>query len=443
VSATRWLAVLLAAVVVIIGTIAAVGMTSHSLRGTDDGGTVPVYHRPAIPPAPASAVGSIAVNSPVRTFSSWLDGAQVNAMSTAQWDQVARQNSVVVLNSWDYWLIPVLKRANPKVQVWVYKDLSGIRSDDCNTPSGLCGSCPPGVADSPYLSSGMGYCWVLRNHPGWILRKAQSGKPLRFRGYANIWETEYGNPGYLHVWLRNVLADVRSHGWDGVDVDNALTTATAYGISTKYSTNASVQAATYTALRTISPTLQRAGVKSVFNVGFAPMFPGLWNHWLRAADGLEQQFYLSYSDRPTALGTGWQAYQAEVSACASQHKTCWFHTGGYYASVTPRTRDYALASYLLAAGGQQLLSVGTIGPSLAQAQPCLRLGQPKGQTQMVGMAWRRSFSHGVAVVNPTGSKMSVPLGRTYVDSSGHALSAVTLGPASGAILGVPGTSQCG
>ncbi len=439
---TRWLAVLLVGLVVIIATIAAVGMSSHNLRGTDDNGTVgPIYHKP-LHPAPAAVVGSIAANSPVRTFSSWLDGAQVNAMSTAQWAQIAQQNSVVVLNSWDYWLIPVLKRANPKVQVWVYKDLSGVRSDDCDTPSGLCGSCPPGVVDSPYLSSGMGYCWLLRNHPSWILRKASNGKPLRFRGYADIWETEYGNPGYLSVWLRNVLADVRSHGWDGVDVDNALTTATAYGISTEYPTNAAVQAATYSALREISSTLGRAGVKSVFNVGFAPMFPGLWSHWLSAVDGLEQQFYLSYSDRPTALGTGWQAYQAEVSACASQHKTCWFHTGGYYASVTPQTRDYALASYLLAAGSQQLLSVGTINPTTAQAQPCMRLGQAKGPTQMVGLAWRRNFSRGIAVVNPTGSKMSVPLGRTYVDANGRDLSAVTLGPASGAILGLPGVSRC-
>ena len=67
----------------------------------------------------------------VKTFSQWLDGAQVQATTKAQWATVARGNAIVVLNSWDFRLIPVLKRANPRIQVWVYKDLSGVRSDDC------------------------------------------------------------------------------------------------------------------------------------------------------------------------------------------------------------------------------------------------------------------------------------------------------------------------
>ena len=87
----------------------------------------------------------------VKTFSQRLDEAQVQAMSTAQWIAVARANSVIVLNSWDFRLIPVLKRANPKVQIWVYKDLSGVRSDDCTTRSGNCGNCGPGVTDSQLL----------------------------------------------------------------------------------------------------------------------------------------------------------------------------------------------------------------------------------------------------------------------------------------------------
>ena len=105
----------------------------------------------------------------VKTFSSWLDEAQVRATTKAQWAAVARDNEIVVLNSWDFRLIPVLKRANPKVQVWVYKDLSGVRSDDCTGPRGSCGACAQGVTDGIYLSSGMGYCWVKRHHPDWLL----------------------------------------------------------------------------------------------------------------------------------------------------------------------------------------------------------------------------------------------------------------------------------
>ena len=62
-------------------------------------------------------------NCSPRTFSQWLDAAQVKATTRAQWVTIARDNTIVVLNSWDFRLIPILKQANPDVQVWVYKDL--------------------------------------------------------------------------------------------------------------------------------------------------------------------------------------------------------------------------------------------------------------------------------------------------------------------------------
>lgn len=89
-----------------------------------------------------------AKSAPLRTFSQWLDEDQVAQMTSAQWAVVARRSSVVVLNSWNYRLIPVLKRANPHVKVWVYKNLSGIRSDDCVTSQGSCGGCHRGARDS-------------------------------------------------------------------------------------------------------------------------------------------------------------------------------------------------------------------------------------------------------------------------------------------------------
>jgi Hypothetical glycosyl hydrolase family 15 len=372
----------------------------------------------------------------VKSFSEWLDEAQVQATTKAQWAAVARSNTIVVLNSWDYRLIPVLKQANPKVQVWVYKDLSGVRSDDCTTSGGNCGTCAQGVTDSSFLSSGIGYCWVKRHHPGWLLDAAGTGRPLEFKTYPQTWETDYGNGSYQRQWLQNVLADVRDHGWDGVDVDNALTVAAAYGVAAKYPTDAAVQAATYSALRTIGPALHKAGVPAVFNVGYATVFPGLWQHWLGPVDGLEQEFYLSSSAEPNAVGTAWSGYEDEVSSCAAQYKSCWFHAGEYSAGVTSQTRQYALASYLLATDGRQLLSVGAV--TSKAFEPDLTLGGRLSVMFQVGAAWRRYFSQGVAVVNPSAGMLVVPLDGTYLDSSGHRVDTVTLGPASGAVLRATG-----
>jgi hypothetical protein len=313
----------------------------------------------------------------------------------------------------------------------VYKDLSGVRSDDCTTRDGECGACR-GVSDSRFLSSGIGYCWLRRHHPGWLLRAAATGRPFRFRGYPDTWETDYGSGAYQNQWIRNVLADVRSHGWDGVAVDNALTTATAYGTAARYPTDASVQAATLSALRRVGHALRAAGVGSVANVGYATRFPGLWQRWLGSVGGLEEEFYLSYTTRPNAVSSQWGAYETEVSSCAGQHKVCWFHAGSYSPAVTPQTRGYAVASLLLATDGHQLLSVGAFGS--AALAPRVSLGSPRGAMSRLGRAWRRSFAGGLAIVNPASSTSVAYLGSSYVNEAGRRVSAVLLPPASGDIL---------
>jgi len=385
---------------------------------------------PGVPAARDRGVSAVKA-SQIRTFSEFLDAAAVSATTAAQWARIARDNAIIVLNSWDYRLIPVLKRDNPRVQVWVYKDLSGVRSDDCTTASGDCGSCPEAVSDSPYLSSGLGYCWILRNQPGWLLAAAATGRPLQFRGYPHAFEADYGNAAYQQQWLRNVRADVRSHGWDGVAIDNALTTADAYGVAAKYRTDGAVQDATYSALRVIGPGLRRAGISAVFNVGYPTMFAGLWQRWLGQVDGLEQEFYLSYTAEPDATGADWLAYQDEVSSCAARGKSCWFHVGQESAPVSPQTAGYGVASYLLGADARQALAVGstTAGLGLGAA-----IGAPVRPMIAAGGAFLRYFAKGVAVVNPSQISMVVQLGGIYRDAAGHAVREISLGPASGAVL---------
>lgn len=386
--------------------------------GNSDGSS---YQAPGIPAQTAA----------VRIFSSWLDEGQVRAATKAQWAKVAHDNAIVVLNSWNFRLIPVLKRANPKVRVWVYKDMSGVRSDDCTGPGGNCGTCAQGVTDGTYLSSGMGYCWVKRHHPDWLLDAAGTGRPLEFQGYPQTWETDYGNGSYQRQWIRNVLADIRDHHWDGVAVDNALTTAGAYGVTAKYPTDAAVQAATYAALKEIGPALHAAGVPAVFNVGYATAFPGLWQRWLGPVDGLEQEYYLSFSTRPNAVGATWSSYEDEVSSCTALRKSCWFHVGEHSDAVTAQTRRYALASYLLATDGRQYLSAGDTASGIPEQR--LTLGGSRGDMHKVGSSWRRYFKKGIAVVNPSMATLVVPLDGIYLNN-GRAVNMITLGPASGAVL---------
>ena len=105
------------------------------------------------------------------------------------------------------------------------------------------------------------------------VRSASSGQPLEFRGYPGIWGTDYGNKAYLRQWLQNVLTDVRSHGWNGVEVDNALNIANDYGVASKYHTDQSVQAATYAALGYLGPRLRLMGLATFSTSVTRPAFP--------------------------------------------------------------------------------------------------------------------------------------------------------------------------
>jgi hypothetical protein len=289
------------------------------------------------------------------------------------------------------------------------------------------------------LSSGMGYCWTLRHHPAWLLRSSATGLPFQFRNYPDIWATDYGNHAYQQTWIRNVLADVRAHSWDGVAVDNALTTADAYGIAKKYPSDTSVQAATYSALQVTGRGLRRAGVGSVFNVGYTSLFPGLWQRWLRPVGGLEQEFYLAPAAGSSAIDAAWRGYELEIASCVTLRKSCFFRPAEVLVSGPSQ---YALASYMIAASGRQLLGVENMA---TLAGPCWRLGAPQGRGQQLGPAWRRFFKRGVAIVNPTSEPVTVPLRGSYVDKRGHAASEISLQPASGAVLrtssdGPPGST---
>ena len=125
-------------------------------------------------------------------------------------------------------------------------------------------------------------------------------------------------------------------------------------------------------------------------------------------------------------------YENEVSACVAQHKSCWFHTGEFSPGITAQTRQYALASFLLATDGRQLLAVGSsTSPPL---QPQLMLGGRPSSMFQAGQVWLRYFAQGVAVVNPSTAAAVIPLQGTYLDGAGHRIGTLTLGPVSGAAL---------
>jgi hypothetical protein len=312
------------------------------------------------------------------------------------WSVVAPRYRIIELNSWDYPWIPAIRAANPQVKIWVYKDLTSTRPDECTN----------GV-DWTTLATGVGYCYAAQNHPEWFLT-TPSGARLQEAGYPNQYEMDYGNPAYQQAWVAGVLADVRAHGWDGVEMDNALSTADAYGVAAKYPTDASVQAAMYQMLQAVGPPLQAAGVTAVANVGYAPEFPGLWQQWLGPVSGLEQEYFLSWSNGPDVTGSQWQTYEAELTSAVAQHKMIYAHAGSYTATST-QLLDYTVASFLLGTDGNSVFSFGSTVQDYPEYH--YNLGTPTGSyfARWDG-SYERDFTNGTVVVNPNNGTGAINIG---------------------------------
>jgi len=62
------------------------------------------------------------------------------------------------------------------------------------------------------------------------------------------------------------------------------------------------------------------------------------------------------------------------------------------------------------------------------------IGDPVGPRVAVGGAWRRDYTDGVAVVNPSTAPQDVPLGGTYFTPEGTPVSTIRLPAGTGAVL---------
>jgi Hypothetical glycosyl hydrolase family 15 len=340
----------------------------------------------------------------------------------------------VVLNSWDAPLLPALKAANPGLKALVYKNLSFTMSYGCSN----------GV-DNRYLSAGVGYCDAERTHPEWFLTDS-GGSRLNSHYYQQAWMMDVGNPGYQARWLSNVLTDLRSGGWDGVmldDTDADMGWHLHGRTIGRYPTSASWRAATRSMLATVGPALRSSGFLAIPNLStpWASDYDAqaTWADWIQFTSGAAQEYYSKWGSSSSGwfAGNDW-TFRQRFQALTEQ-------AGKIFLGVTyapkgdERSMTWARANFLLQdepANGGALIFQAT-DPEAQDpysASWTADVGSPVGARFQVGSAWRRNFTGGTVVVNPTSSTVTVDLGARYTTSSGSATRSVTLGPTSGAIL---------
>jgi hypothetical protein len=340
----------------------------------------------------------------------------------------AWRGGTVVLQAWQTDDLARLKERNPDLTVLMYKNMSATYRDTCRD------GC---TRDSPVVPGGVGYHWAQDHHPEWFLRD-EGGTALEWADWRGLFPMDSSSAAYQRTWAANVRAELEQHPWDGVMVDDTLTwrshPVVGGRVPTRLATDEEQYAATRAFLQAVGPDLEQAGWLVVPNITLS------WDNWRDALAELSP--YVS----------GWE----------NEHFTMWGRDGseGRFAdtddwtwkvqmaewladrdlpllAITYSTPDdraamrYHRATWLLTWNGRTGASIFvSTDESVAQDQRAATedVGLPTGPREEVDGVWRRPYSDGLVLVNPTYTVKVVRVG------PGYEVDRVRLGPLTGRVL---------
>jgi hypothetical protein len=341
----------------------------------------------------------------------------------------ARANQFVILHSWEKDRARQLKAANPALKVLAYKNLSFVTCD--------------AYAGGTYVPQGVRCPDVNANHPAWFLTDS-AGNRLNSGGYSTAWLLDVGNRAYQDAWANGVITEAQADGWDGVFMDDTNPTIRFHvdpARVARYPNDAAWRSATRSMLENVGPRIQASGLLAIANVCCARDQGTVWKDWLPYLSGAMDEMFTKWGNDP-ATGYvwdwgagGWGDQLEEVREAEAQ--------GKYFLGVThSRTTDgraaaYGLTTMLLASQGRSSFTLAenyTTETRFPIYDRALLLGSPTGAYYRVGAAYRRQFSAGTVLVNPTLGPLTIALGAEYVTENGTLVTSVTLNATSGAIL---------
>jgi hypothetical protein len=332
---------------------------------------------------------------------------------------VARRSGYVVLQPWESRLARALKRDNPHLEVLVYQNFGSISVT---------------VAADGLSSSGVPYAQARAAHAGWFLT-TPAGARIEENGYPYLFMADVGNRGYQRRWTADVVGLLRRGPWDGVFMDdvNASPRPEA-GTATiaRYPTDAAYERAVGAMLSYAGPRIRATGKLAVANIGEWVDHPALARSWLRDLDGGMDEKFVKWSTEPGVGYRGprqWLSQEHEALTTQSMGKRFLAVTAA--APGDTQAQLYGWASLLLVADGRaSYLAAETYnGAERWLSAYRARLGHPLGaMTEGPDGVYRRSFSGGLVVVNPTASAVHVSLGGTFEGSGLTRVRATRLDP---------------
>jgi hypothetical protein len=338
----------------------------------------------------------------------------------------ATRSRVVVLLPWQQALMHRLKAANPGLIVLEYKDLGNASSYE---------------AVDGFSTDGVSYGEALADHPQWLLRD-RAGQPIECAGYPYLWAMDVGNGGFEQAWANEVVGELKNQGWDGVFMDNVNPTIRYYhdpADVAKYPNDAAYSAAMSKALAYITRRIHAAGKLAMANIGSWPNYAATGMRWLGYLDGAMDERFTKFTP---VRGEGYRSageWQTELSILrASQRQGKWFMGIAQSSDGDVQAERFGWATLLLGSGGRATFALQNDNEygletwfSDYEAPIGNALGAAVAQRDGI---YRRAFSHGVVLVNPTTHRQRVRLGGRYSGDGLRAARSATMAPHTGLVL---------
>jgi hypothetical protein len=334
----------------------------------------------------------------------------------------------VILQAWQYRLMRTIKRRSPATKVLVYKDMASTRDD---------------AHRRDVLPTGVGYGYANAHHPEWFL-KDTSGRRVDWAAWPHAWQMDVGSSSYQRAWARNVASELRRRGWDGVFVDGVARTMQYPWylngrVLAKYPGPDDYARATTGFLQRVGPALRRRHLLVVGNINDATL--PLWRQWVGYLSGAAKEWWTK-AQRGRGEGIladeDWAFQMRLLRAAQARDKAFIAITYGPADDIP--AMEYARASFLLFERGRRSAFTFSTG---CGAEPPVRywredVGAPRGAPTLAHGIWRRRFTRGLVVVNPSATvTITAGLDGTYVKPDGSRAGAVALPPHTGLVLRRP------
>jgi hypothetical protein len=347
-------------------------------------------------------------------------------------------STYVVLSAFNGYLAKGIRAANPGTTVLAYKASMDLKSNQACVvnPSG----CDTGIT----YAQAVAHDNASPNDP-WILRD-RDGHPMT-GGYPDNYLGDVGSASFQTRWIANVSAVLRTNHLSGVFIDNVLGDLSGWSqgrFPVKYANDSAWEGAMTSFVRHVGTALRRQGFFVAVNA-YKP-YPDDASWWRRIApytSALTTEYWqqnpnnvseLYTADAPSWTGH-WEYWQ-QLIAIAQRAGSSFF--GIQYGDTgDTRLMQYGRASFLLGWNGKR--GAYFFNPTVAadpwQQAWTVDVGAPLGSRYRVGAGWRRDYTGGTVVVNPSATKsQTFTFAQAYTTSDGRSIRQLTLAPTTASIL---------